>query len=143
LFFNVPTIPDGVEIKDPSRMTTEPITKCLAHWLELEGSGLPAFKFIKFWSESVGDCMEAKERTVKCIPGPEVDAQRPKQSKGKGRARDEPQERKPAGRINGPEVNAQQPKQSKGKGRAREEPQERNPASRINIQHDQPKKVED
>ncbi len=87
-FFCPQIILDGVELKDPSRMTTDPITQCLTCWLELQSSGLQSFKFNNVWNEAKGVYVEAVEQdeTVGGIPGPVIEAEGSKQWKGKGRA---------------------------------------------------------
>ena len=86
-FFDKELISDGVELKDLSRMTIDPITKCLTHWLSVQESGMQAFKFDYIWSESNGDFIEAAASGVGSVPEPAVDYPRSKPRKGKEKAR--------------------------------------------------------
>ena len=58
-FFDLALLPDGVQIKDPSRMTVGPINKLFQFWLDAQIVGKEAFGFHHVWNESLERFEEA------------------------------------------------------------------------------------
>jgi hypothetical protein len=57
----------GVELKEPSRMTAEPINLCLAFWLQSQSSGVQPFRFRKIWHNIDKEYVEASECDGKLV----------------------------------------------------------------------------